>query len=485
MVKKHYSLEKNKNSNDENKRKKICIIGDIMLDRYLYGKANRISPEAPIPVVLLEKESISLGAAAYVALNLVNLDAGCILIGKIGEDENGKIIKRLLEENKIDNFLIENKNYKTITKTRIISSHQQMLRIDEEKIEPLEDREELAIIDYIKSKINEINSIIISDYAKGVCTENLCRLIIDIANSNNIKVFIDPKKNNWKKYQNSYLINPNLKELSEYVGFEIKNEDPEVEKILNQIYSELKIQNICAKRSEKGITLYNGKSCVHFPAEPIEVYDVTGAGDTVIAVITFMLSLGHDIEESVFVANKAASVVIQKAGTVPIRYDEFISIIEKKEKSKLVNLNDLKAIIEDLRKKNKKIVFTNGCFDILHAGHVIYLEKAKELGNVLIVGVNTDSSIKKIKGEKRPIQNQQDRTKILSSIESVDFIVLFDEPTPEKLIEIIKPDVLVKGSDYKVEEIVGREYAGQTITIDYLEGKSTTSIVNKIKEIER
>ncbi|HPC38192.1 MAG TPA: D-glycero-beta-D-manno-heptose-7-phosphate kinase [Exilispira sp.] len=462
--------------------KKICIIGDIMLDRYLYGKANRISPEAPIPVVLLENESISLGAASYVALNLINLRSDCILVGKIGNDENGKTIKKLLIKNKINNFLIEKDGYKTITKTRIISNHQQMIRVDEEKIEPLTIEEENIIIEFLEKNIKDIGFIIISDYAKGVCTENLCKKIIDIANKKNIKVLIDPKKNNWEKYKNSYLINPNLKELSEFVGFELKNEDYEIEKILKKVYPKLNIENICVKRSEKGITLYDGNKCMHFPAEAIEVYDVTGAGDTVIAVLTLMLNKGYDIEKSITIANKAASIVIQKAGTTPILYDEFISILEKKEKTKLVNLNELKLIIEDLRKKNKKIVFTNGCFDILHAGHVIYLEKAKELGNVLIVGLNTDSSIKKIKGKDRPLQNQVDRAKILSALESVDFVVFFDEPTPENLIKQIKPDILVKGSDYKIEEIVGRQYAGQTVTIEYIDGKSTTSIINKIKK---
>lgn len=462
--------------------KKICIIGDIMLDRYLYGKANRISPEAPIPVVLLENESISLGAASYVALNLINLRSDCILIGKIGNDENGKTIKKLLIKNKINNFLIEKDGYKTITKTRIISNHQQMIRVDEEKIEPLTIEEENIIIEFLEKNIENIGFIIISDYAKGVCTENLCKKIIDIANKKNIKVLIDPKKNNWEKYKNSYLINPNLKELSEFVGFELKNEDYEIEKILKKVYPKLSIENICVKRSEKGITLYDGNKCMHFPAESIEVYDVTGAGDTVIAVLTLMLNKGYDIEKAITIANKAASIVIQKAGTTPILYDEFISILEKKEKTKLVNLNELKLIIEDLRKKNKKVVFTNGCFDILHAGHIIYLEKAKELGNVLIVGLNTDSSIKKIKGKDRPLQNQDDRAKILSGLESVDFVVFFDEPTPENLIKQIKPDILVKGSDYKIEEIVGRQYAGQTVTIEYIDGKSTTSIINKIKK---
>ncbi|MEJ5273348.1 MAG: D-glycero-beta-D-manno-heptose 1-phosphate adenylyltransferase [Spirochaetota bacterium] len=274
-----------------------------------------------------------------------------------------------------------------------------------------------------------------------------------------------------------------MKELSEFVGFELKNEDYEIEKILKKVYPKLSIENICVKRSEKGITLYDGNKCIHFPAEAIEVYDVTGAGDTVIAVLTLMLNKGYDIEKAITIANKAASIVIQKAGTTPILYDEFISILEKKEKTKLVNLNELKLIIEDLRKKNKKIVFTNGCFDILHAGHVIYLEKAKELGNVLIVGLNTDSSIKKIKGKDRPLQNQDDRAKILSGLESVDFVVFFDEPTPENLIKQIKPDILVKGSDYKIEEIVGRQYAEQTVTIEYIDGKSTTSIINKIKKL--
>lgn len=460
----------------------ICVIGDIMLDRYLYGKANRISPEAPIPVVLLENQSISLGAAAYVAMNIINLKAKCILVGRIGKDENGKIIKKLLKENNIENYLLEIGNYKTITKTRIISNHQQMLRIDEEEYITLNNNEEKNIIEFLEKNITNFDCIIISDYAKGVCTFNLCQKIIELAKIYKKKVIIDPKKNNWEKYNGAYLINPNLKELSEFVGKDLKNDDEEIEKICKEIYPKINIENICVKRSEQGISLYDGKSCIHFPAQPIDVYDVTGAGDTVIATIGFCLSLGVDLEKSVYYANKAASIVVRKAGTVPILYDEFISIIEKKEKTKLINLEQLKFILEDLRKKNKKIVFTNGCFDILHAGHITYLEKAKELGNVLIVGLNTDDSIKRIKGDKRPIQNQEDRAKILSSLESVDFIVLFNEETPEKLIKMIQPDFLIKGSDYNVDDIVGKQYATNTITIPLMEGRSTTSIIQKIKE---
>ncbi|MFN3412358.1 MAG: D-glycero-beta-D-manno-heptose-7-phosphate kinase, partial [Exilispira sp.] len=465
---------------NKNQKGKILILGDIMLDRYLYGKATRISPEAPIPVVLLEKESTSLGAAAYVAINLVSLKADCILIGRIGKDENGKIIKKLLKRYNIKSFLIEKEDYKTITKTRLISNNQQMIRIDEEIIKQLSINEEKDILNFLENIKDEINYIIISDYAKGFCTESLCQNIIKIANNNNIRVMIDPKKNNWSKYKNSFLINPNLKELSDFAGFDIKNEDNEIEKVLNNIYNQLNIKYICVKRSEKGLSIYNGKDFIHLPAQPIEVFDVTGAGDTVIAILTFMLNNGYDIEKAAFIANKAASIVIQKAGTTPILYSEFISILEEKEKTKLVNLTELRNIVEDLRKKNKTIVFTNGCFDILHAGHVIYLEKAKELGNVLIVGLNTDSSIKKLKGEGRPIQNEKDRIKILSALESVDFIILFDELTPERLIKQIKPDLLVKGSDYKIEQIAGREYAGKTITIDYIDGKSTTEIIKKI-----
>ncbi len=460
---------------------KICVIGDIMLDKYLIGKANRISPEAPIPVVLLEKETVSLGAAAYISVNLSSLRAKPVLIGKIGLDENGKIIKNLLNNFKIENFLIESQDYKTITKTRIISNNQQMLRLDEEKILPLESKEEDLIINYIKNKIKTFDCIIISDYAKGVCTERLCREVIKIACENNIKVLIDPKKNKWEKYENSFCITPNLKELSEFAGFEIENSDKDIENAVKLIYPKINIKNICVTRSEKGISLYDGREFYHCPAEPIEVYDVTGAGDTVISVLTLLLGSNFNLTQAVFFANKAASIVVQKAGTIPILYDEFINIFEKKEKTKLVDMEQLKIILEDLRKKNKTVVFTNGCFDIIHAGHVIYLEKAREFGNVLIVGLNTDQSVKKIKGDSRPIQNQFDRAKILSSLEVVDYVILFDEETPENLIKLIRPDILVKGGDYKIDQIVGKEYAKQTITIPFVEGKSTTSIINKMK----
>jgi len=461
---------------------RICIIGDIMLDRYLIGKASRISPEAPIPVVLLEKESISLGAASFISVNLVNLKSKPLLIGQIGSDPSGGIIKNLLKRNGIDNFLIEKKDYKTTTKTRIISNNQQMLRLDEEEILSLNEDDEKKIIQYIEKQIKFFDCIIISDYAKGMCTDSLCNNVISLANQNKINVLVDPKKNKWDKYNGAFCITPNLKELSEFVGFEIKNEDREIENTLREIYGKINIKNICVTRSEKGISLFDGFKFYHIPAEPIEVYDVTGAGDTVISVVALMLSSGYQLEKSIYYANKAASIVVQKAGTTPILYDEFVNIIEKKEKTKLVDIKQLKTIIEDLRKKNKTIVFTNGCFDILHAGHVIYLEKAKELGNVLIVGLNSDRSVRNIKGDGRPIQNQDDRAKILSSLESVDYVVLFDDDTPEDLIKQIMPDYLVKGSDYKIEDIAGRQYAKKTVTIEYIEGKSSTSIIKNIKK---
>ena len=460
--------------------KKICVIGDIMLDKYIYGKASKISPEAPIPIVLFEKQYKSLGGSANVACNIINLNIQCFVIGRVGFDDDATKVEELLSEKKINYRLIKDEN-PTISKTRIISSNQQMIRLDVEKVTPLKDEQEKEIIEFFKENCKDFDIVLISDYAKGFCTENLCHQVIQISNENNIKVIIDPKKRNWKKYEGAYLITPNHLELFEYTGKDIDNRDSDIEIMLKDIYKNLNIENIIVTRAEKGMSFYDGKDFVHIPAIPIEVFDVSGAGDCVISVIATCLSMGYSLLDSAQIANKAASIVVQKAGTVPITYEEFINVIEKTNQSKTCSFEQIKLIVNDLKRKEKKIVFTNGCFDILHAGHVKYLEKAKELGDVLIIGLNSDSSIQHLKGKGRPIQNQQDRAYILSALEFVDFIVIFDDDTPLNLIKIIEPDILVKGGDYDIKDIVGREYAKQTITIPFIEGKSTSSVIKKIK----
>ncbi len=460
--------------------KKICVLGDIMLDKYIYGKASKISPEAPIPIVLVEKQYKSLGGSANVASNIRNLNLQCLIIGRVGLDDDGKIVENLLSEKGINYKLIRD-DLPTISKTRVISSNQQMIRLDVEKVTPLKDKQEKEIIEFFKENCKDFDIVLISDYAKGFCTENLCHQIIQISNKNDIKVIIDPKKRNWKKYEGAYLITPNHLELIEFTGKDIENKDFEIENVLSDIYKNLNIDNIIVTRAEKGMSLYDGKDFVHIPAVPIEVFDVSGAGDCVISVITSCLSSGYSLLDSAEIANKAASIVVQKAGTVPITYEEFINIIEKTNQSKTCTFEQIKLIVNDLKRKEKKIVFTNGCFDILHAGHIKYLEKAKELGDVLIIGLNSDSSVQRLKGKKRPLQNQTDRAYILSALECVNYIVIFDDDTPLNLIKIVEPDILVKGGDYNIEDIIGREYAKQTITIPFIDGKSTSNIIKKIQ----
>ncbi|MCX7821090.1 MAG: bifunctional D-glycero-beta-D-manno-heptose-7-phosphate kinase/D-glycero-beta-D-manno-heptose 1-phosphate adenylyltransferase HldE [Brevinematales bacterium] len=457
---------------------KILVIGDVMLDTYLYGNVGRISPEAPVPIINIKRESFVLGGAANVANNVAKLKAKSTLIGLIGDDDNAILLKNLLKEENIDSKLFPFLS-KTITKTRIVSGNQQLLRIDFEDSFSFNEIDEKKFIEVAKEEIAKNDIVLISDYAKGVCNYNVCKEIIKETKKQKKFVIIDPKKKDWERYEGATLITPNLKELSEFIGESIPNIDREVEKALKEAYSKISVDYLLVTRSEKGMTLYDGKKFYNFPTEAREVYDVSGAGDTVIATLSVAIASGMSLEEAVYTANKAAGVVVAKAGTAPIYYDELIRVFEKQKLNKLLSLDELLIVLDDLKKKGKRIVFTNGCFDILHRGHISYLFEAKRLGDVLVIGLNSDFSVKRLKGETRPINNEFDRALLLSALEMVDYIVLFNEDTPYEILSKIKPDILVKGGDYKPEQVVGREFAKETIILNFIDGYSTTSIINK------
>ncbi len=465
---------------------RIAVIGDVMLDKYYYGDVERISEEAPIPIVHVESEKNILGGAANVANSLSVLGCKVFLCGVVGKDSNGDKLKSLLKERDINlNGIYIDEKRSTTTKVRIIGIHQQMIRLD------FEDRFSIseAVEDVIKKWVDQIlekdiKAVLISDYAKGLCTQSLCNYIINKCLQKKVWTIVDPKGKQWNKYKNANIVTPNLRELSDAWGQKLENINNDIEFAGNKILNSYHIKNLVVTRSEKGLSLLNNCKNLHVPSFAKEVFDVSGAGDTVISVLSALAVAGLNLEYAVNIANIAAGISVSKAGTYCVSRKEILSNLDKHGIygffSKVMELDTLKRNLSKWKKENKKIVFTNGCFDILHAGHINYLNKASRLGSKLIVGINSDDSVRRLKGNERPIVSEIDRANILSALEFVDAVIIFKDNTPLNLIKLISPDVLVKGEDYEIENIVGREYAKETKVISFLKGYSTTGIVQKI-----
>ena len=471
-----------------NKKPNILVIGDLMIDHYLWGSCDRISPEAPVQVVNVKKESSVLGGAGNVINNLVTLGSVVDVISVIGNDSVANELKSLLE--KIDvptsNLVVEN-NRKTSKKSRLIASQQQVLRYDMESIDDINENSHKQIIQTLEKNIDKYSSIILSDYGKGVLTTNLTKEIIKIANKNNIKVLVDPKGKDYSKYKGSYTLTPNKKEAMEATNIDIKDESSLIEALKNlKMQCNLEVSLITL--SEQGIAIFDDELTIK-PTVAREVYDVTGAGDTVIASIAFALGNNLDIKDAIYFANLAAGVVVGKIGSATTTLDEIYeyeySLHKSNSTSHIKTFDEIKTLSSKLHNQGKKIVFTNGCFDILHVGHVKYLEVAKSYGDVLILGLNADSSVRKLKGPTRPINTQDDRAYILASLESVDYVVIFEEETPYELIKLIKPHVLVKGGDYEGKEVVGQDIADELKLVQFVDGKSTTNTIKRIQENEK
>ena len=467
-----------------NKKPNILVIGDLMIDHYLWGSCDRISPEAPVQVVNVKKESSVLGGAGNVINNLVTLGSVVDVISVIGNDSVANELKSLLE--KIDvptsNLVVEN-NRKTSKKSRLIASQQQVLRYDMESIDDINENSHKQIIQTLEKNIDKYSSIILSDYGKGVLTTNLTKEIIKIANKNNIKVLVDPKGKDYSKYKGSYTLTPNKKEAMEATNIDIKDESSLIE-ALKSLKTQCELEVSLITLSEQGIAIFDDELTIK-PTVAREVYDVTGAGDTVIASIAFALGNNLDIKDAIYFANLAAGVVVGKIGSATTTLDEIYeyeySLHKSNSTSHIKTFDEIKTLSSKLHNQGKKIVFTNGCFDILHVGHVKYLEVAKSYGDVLILGLNADSSVKKLKGPTRPINTQDDRAYILASLESVDYVVIFEEETPYELIKLIKPHVLVKGGDYEGKEVVGQDIADELKLVQFVDGKSTTNTIKRIQ----
>lgn len=473
------------------KKIKIGVIGDVMLDRYFYGEVKRISPEAPVPVNHVKRIESVLGGAANVAANLAHLGCKVFVGGVTGDDDNRRLLEQMFSQTGIDfSGLIKSSKRATVTKMRIIGATQQMLRLDFEEVGDLLPEETMLLNEWLSGLFDQgLDGIIISDYAKGVCSDAFCKKVIKTAHAYNVPVLVDPKGAQWEKYSGADFITPNLKEMCEAAGKSIANEDESVLAIAKEAREHYGIKNVVVTRSEKGMTLAGQQGFVlHSPATAQEVFDVSGAGDTVAATLMACVAGSLPLADAVYLANKAAGIVVSKVGTYPVRRNELLRIISEDDfRAKHIcctlNWKEIKALSSIWKDAGEKIVFTNGCFDLLHVGHVTYLEKAAALGKHLIVGLNTDASVKRLKGESRPLVNENDRARVLAALACIDAVVFFDEDTPAELIKIIKPDILVKGGDYKPDEVVGRENAGEVKIIDFEEGYSTTGIVEQIAKL--
>ena len=463
----------------------VLVVGDLILDHYIWGSCERISPEAPVQIIDVTNESFLLGGCGNVVNNLKSIGANVSLISVMGDCPTSNKIQQILSDIDVDSkYIFQQPNRFTSKKTRVISSNHHVIRFDKESKDDIDENLQLEIINLFSEILNNFDIVILSDYGKGVITDYIARQIISISNKNNTKVIVDPKGSDYSKYKSAYLLTPNKKEASLATGIEIIDQSS-LEISLKKLKSEFNLKISLITLSEEGIGIYDNEVHV-YPTTAREVFDVTGAGDTVISLLAICIASGLDIQESVQLANIAAGIVVGKVGSATASLDEIYNYHQ--------NLNsELNSYIEDWGQlsekintlKGKKIVFTNGCFDILHYGHVKYLEEAKKLGDFLVVGINSDKSISNLKGKSRPINTLSDRANIINSLKSVDIVIPFEEDTPLELIKYISPDVLVKGSDYKDKKIVGAEFAKEVVLIDYIKGRSSTNIIKKILNNEK
>jgi len=476
---------------EELSKVRILVVGDLMIDQYFSGSVQRISPEAPVPVVRLDKKTCSPGGAGNVVRNLSNLGIHVALSGLVGDDENGKRLLEDLGNLGVDcSFVLASSSRPTTSKTRVMGHHQHIARIDEEDPNPLDKAEEEFLLDHLEDAFsNPLDAVILSDYAKGCLTPRICRSIIEKCRDKDLMILIDPKGDDFSKYAGATAITPNLREASFICR--VSGDDPcaLMEKLKN-LRKDLSLDFIVVTRGEQGLSLVGPEGDImDFPARARDVYDVSGAGDTVISVLCAGLAGGLDLGDSLNLAQIAAGIVVGKVGTVPVTGEEMLQRLSSGEgipiRTKIFRkVVDLEHQVSLWKSRGESIAFTNGCFDILHAGHVSYLSQAAKLADRLVVAVNTDRSVRLNKGEGRPLNVEEDRVSVIASLEGVDGVILFDDPTPIDLIKKLRPHILIKGNDYREDEVVGAEdvvsWGGRVELIPVLQGRSTTAIIRKI-----
>ncbi|MDP8078689.1 bifunctional D-glycero-beta-D-manno-heptose-7-phosphate kinase/D-glycero-beta-D-manno-heptose 1-phosphate adenylyltransferase HldE [Phocoenobacter skyensis] len=464
------------------KNAKVLVLGDVMLDRYWFGATNRISPEAPVPVVKVQNLEERAGGAANVAMNIAALNVPVTLHGLVGDDEAGSILDKLLNKHHIQNHCVTLDTHPTITKLRVLSRHQQLLRLDfEENFHNLSSQH---LLEKLTNEVAEYGALILSDYGKGTLDD--VQNMIQIARKVNIPILVDPKGTNFERYRGATLLTPNMTEFEAVMG-QCKTDEELVEKGL-QLIANYDLAALLVTRSEKGMTLLRpNQEAYHLPTLAKEVFDVTGAGDTVISVLATALADGRSYEEACYLANAAAGVVVGKLGTSTLTPTELEHAIHHRSETGfgIMTEQELKSTISQIKRRGEVIIMTNGCFDILHPGHVSYLENARKLGDRLIVAVNSDESVKRLKGEDRPINDLNARMAVLAGLSSVDWVVPFEEDTPQRLISEILPDLLVKGGDYRPEDIAGSKEVwangGDVKVLNFEDGCSTSNIIKKIQ----
>ena len=463
-------------------RAAVLVVGDVMLDRYWYGPTSRISPEAPVPVVKVDNVEERPGGAANVAMNIASLGAESRLVGLTGLDDAARALSATLNNVNVQCDFVAVPTHPTITKLRILSRNQQLIRLDFE--EGFEGVDAQPLHDRISAALPKIGALVLSDYAKGALAS--VETMIQLARAAGVPVLVDPKGTDFARYRGATLLTPNLSEFEAVVG-KCKDEAQIVERGM-KVIADFDLSALLVTRSENGMTLLQpGKAPLHLPTQAQEVFDVTGAGDTVIGVLAATLAAGDSLEEACFMANAAAGVVVGKLGTSTVSTVELENAIRARPETGFGVMNEaqLKEAVALARKRGEKVVMTNGCFDILHAGHVSYLANARKLGDRLIVAVNSDASTKRLKGESRPVNPLINRMIVLGALEAVDWVVPFEEDTPQRLIAGVLPDLLVKGGDYKPEDIAGSKEVwangGDVRVLNFEDGISTTNIIKSIR----
>jgi D-beta-D-heptose 7-phosphate kinase / D-beta-D-heptose 1-phosphate adenosyltransferase len=471
---------------------RLVVVGDLILDHYVFGGVSRISPEAPIPVLHVRHEEDRLGGAANVAANIRSLGGQATIVGAVGNDDPGARLKRLVRESKgLTLSATATPKRPTILKTRMVSQNQQMLRVDREQVSGLQSAELNDIVERTQGALKQAAALVISDYGKGVLTPESTQAVIKSAKQAGIPVIVDPKGNDYSRYKGATAVTPNRSEAEDATGIDCGSLEG-VEAAGRKLVKQLGLEAAVITLSAEGVAVIPRKGkMLHVPTHARSVYDVTGAGDTFIAALSTCLAAGADIPHAARVANFAAALKVARFGAVAISRSELRrSIVGGGEgfahAGKVLRVPELKQELAVHRKQGRRVVFTNGCFDLLHQGHVTYLNFCRTQGDVVVVGLNSDASVKRIKGPDRPLNDQEARARVLAALGDVDYVTVFDEDTPEKLIKAVSPDVLVKGADWQGKKVAGADHVkrngGKVAFAPLVEGKSTTNLLQKARK---
>ncbi len=468
-------------------RGRALVLGDLMLDRYVWGDVSRVSPEAPVPVLRPRRHAERAGGAGNLALNLVGLGLQPVLAGYVGQDDYAASLAAIWQHHDVPSDLVVTlEGRATTTKTRIIAVNQHVLRVDDEDLAPVAPSDQQRLLEAVLDCLADVDVVLLSDYGKNVLVPEVCQQVITHAKRRELPVFVDPKGQRYEKYAGATILTPNLKELELATGVTEHEFDALLEAGRRAV-SELDLEAIVVTRSQHGMTLIAADETIHSPAIAREVYDVSGAGDTVVASLAAGTLAGLSRPDMLHLANVAAGLVVAKTGTAPVEHEELLHALYPHGQlaSELIfTLERLESTASRWRANGERIVFTNGCFDLLHPGHVALLRQARAACDRLIVGLNSDASVRGLKGDGRPVQDETARAAVLSSLADVDQVVIFAEPTPAALIEAIRPDVLVKGADYSLDQVVGAEfvqsYGGRILLAEIEPGHSTTGTIEKL-----